>query len=85
MVSAPRCGPSAAGALMSAFGPRTLLLYFFALLVVLAAVTRYFMNVRPAVPAAEQGEFVPMVRTSQAALEMHPDAEVEPELDLQQS
>jgi len=75
-------GPAAAGALMSAFGPRTLLLYFFALLVVLAAASRYFMGVRPPVPTEEQGEFVPMVRTSQAALEMHPDAELEPELDL---
>ena len=78
-------GPSAAGALMSAFGPRTLLLYFFALLVALAAASRHFMNVRPPVPTEEQGDFVPMVRTSQAALEMHPDAAVEPELDLQQS
>jgi MFS family permease len=78
-------GPAAAGALMSAFGPRTLLLYFFALLVVLAAACRHFMRVRPPVPAEEQGEFVPMVRTSQAALEMHPGAKVEPELDLRQS
>ena len=78
-------GPAAAGTLMSVFGPRTLLLYFFALLVVLAVASRYFMSVRPPVPAEEQGEFVPMVRTSQAALEMHPGAGVEPELDLQQS
>ena len=39
----------------------------------------------PEIDAAEQGAFVPMVRTSQAALEMHPEAEVEPELDLRQS
>jgi len=78
-------GPTAAGVLMSAFGPRTLLLYFFMLLVVLAVAARYFMGLRPPVPAEEQGEFVPLVRTTQAAMEMHPEAaSPEPELDLQQ-
>jgi MFS family permease len=78
------CGPAAAGALMSAFGPPMLLVYFFALLIVLAVAARHYMRVRPPLPAAEQGEFVPMVRTSQAALEMHPGTEVEPEPDLRQ-
>jgi MFS family permease len=75
-------GPVTVGALMTALGPRVLLLYFFTLLVVLAIASRYFMRVRPPVPTAEKGEFVPMVRTSQAALEMHPDTEMDPELDL---
>jgi len=78
-------GPGVVGALMSAFGPRALLLYFFVLLLMLAAAAVHFMRARPPLPAAEQGAFVPMVRTSQAALEMHPEAEVEPELDLRQS
>jgi len=77
-------GPSAAGALMTALGPRMLLVYFFILLLVLTVACRYYMRVRAPVPSADQGEFVPMVRTSQAALEMHPDTEVEPELDLRQ-
>ncbi len=78
------CGPAAAGTLMSAFGPPMLLMYFCALLIVLAVASRHYMRVRPPLPAEEQGEFVPMVRTSQAALEMHPGTEVEPELDLRQ-
>ena len=77
-------GPAAAGALMSAFGPPMLLLYFFTLLLVLAVAARHYMRLRPPLPADEKGEFVPMVRTSQAALEMHPGTEVEPELDLRQ-
>jgi hypothetical protein len=40
------------------------------------------MTRRAAAPIAEQTEFVPMVRTSPVALEMHPDADVAPELDL---
>lgn len=75
-------GPAVVGALMSAFGARMLLLYFFSLLLLLATAAYHFMRKRPPLPAAEQGEFVPMVRTSQAALEMHPKTEVEPELDL---
>ena len=78
------CGPAAAGALMSAFGAPMLLLYFFALLIVLAVASRHYMRVRPPLPDAEKGEFVPMVRTSQAALEMHPGTDVEPELDLRE-
>jgi MFS family permease len=77
-------GPATAGALMTALGPRALLLYFVILLLTLAVAARHFMRVRPPVPAEEQGEFVPMVRTSQAALEMYPGTEAEPELDLHQ-
>ena len=78
-------GPTIVGALMSAFGPRMLLPYFIILLLMLAAATYYFIRVRSPLPAAEQGEFVPMVRTSQAALEMQPEAEVEPALGLRQT
>ncbi len=76
-------GPAAAGALMSGFGPRALLIYLGALLFMLVVSTLVLMRIRAPVPAEEQGEFVPMVRTSQAALEMHPDADVEPELELE--
>ena len=78
-------GPTAAGALMAALGPRMLLLYFFALLLAFAGACRHFMRVRAPMPTEDKGEFVPMVRTSQAALEMHPGTELEPELDLRQS
>jgi len=57
-------------------GDRALLLYFSVLLLMLAAAAVHFMRARPPLPVAEQGAFVPMVRTSQAALEMHPEAEV---------
>jgi MFS family permease len=72
-------GPATAGVLMTALGPRVLLLYFFTLLVVLAIASRYFMRVRPPAPEEDKGEFVPMVRTSQAALEMHPGTAPEPD------
>jgi MFS family permease len=78
------CGPALAGGLMSAFGPPMLLLYFFTLLLVLTVAARHYMRVRPPLPTGEKGEFVPMVRTSQAALEMYPGTETEPEADLQQ-
>ena len=70
---------------MAALGPRMLLLYFFVLLLVFAITCHHFMRVRPPVPTEDKGEFVPMVRTSQAALEMHPSAEQGPELDMRQS
>ncbi|MEJ2572794.1 MAG: MFS transporter [Gammaproteobacteria bacterium] len=78
-------GPAAAGALMSALGPKMLLLYFCVLLLIPAAVARHFIGTRPPLPVAEKGEFVPMVRTSQAALETHPgtDGETGPTLEQQ--
>jgi hypothetical protein len=39
-------------------------------------------GVRRPVPTEEQGALVPLVRTSQAALELHPECHPEPELDL---
>ena len=75
-------GPTFAGTLMTAFGPLMLLLYFCSLLVILAIVCRYFMSIRPPVSTGDKGEFVPMMRTSQAALEMLPDAAMESEATL---
>jgi hypothetical protein len=68
--------------LMEALGPRSLLTYFAATQLSLALFGIYRMWVRAAVPAEAQGAFVPMVRTSQVALEMDPRAEVEPEPKL---
>lgn len=48
----------------------------------LVVIIRVLRRVRAPLPAEGQGELVPTVRTSQAALEMHPEADVEPELDL---
>jgi len=42
----------------------------------------YRMTRRSAPPVEGQTEFVPLVRTSPAALEMHPSAEPQPELEL---
>lgn len=78
-------GPAAVGALMSIFGIRSMLLYFVVLHMALAVTARHYTRVRPPVPAREKGEFVPMVRTSQTALEMHPSAEVNPNSDIRQS
>jgi MFS family permease len=74
--------PAVIGVLMEALGPRSLLTYFAATQLSLALFGIYRMWVRAAVPAEAQGAFVPMVRTSQVALEMDPRAEVEPEPKL---
>lgn len=42
----------------------------------------YRMRTGAPIPAAEQGEFVSLVRTTPEAVELLPEAEVEPELDL---
>lgn len=74
--------PAVIGVLMDVLGPRSLLIYFAATQLALALFGLYRMRVRAPVPAEAQGAFVPMVRTSQVALEMDPRAEVEPELKL---
>ncbi len=74
--------PAVVGALMDVLGPRSLLTYFATTQLTLALFGLYRMWVRAAVPPEAQGAFVPMVRTSQVALEMDPRAEVEPELKL---
>jgi hypothetical protein len=42
----------------------------------------YRITRRAPLPLEEQAEFVPLARTSPVAMEMHPQAEIEPELDL---
>ncbi|MCI0400535.1 MAG: MFS transporter [Gammaproteobacteria bacterium] len=75
-------GPAAAGLLMDALGPRTLLVYFAAVLALLGLFGVYRMRVGPPISTESQGPFVPMVRTSQAVLEMDPRADLESELRL---
>jgi MFS family permease len=74
--------PAVVGALMDVLGPRSLLSYFAATQLSLALFGLYRMWIHAPVPAGARGAFVPMVRTSQVALEMDPRAEVEPELKL---
>jgi MFS family permease len=76
-------GPLVAGLFMARWGAPSLLGYFAAALVLLGLFGLYRKWRSAPVPAAEQGAFVPMVRTSQAVLEMYPEADLEPELDLQ--
>lgn len=53
-----------------------------ALLIALALYTRHRIYVEPPVPAGEMSEFVLLTRTSTAAFEMDPRADVEMELEL---
>jgi hypothetical protein len=76
------CGPLLAGLAMQGAGPVGLPAVSAASAGALALYGLYRMTRRAAAPIAEQTEFVPMVRTSPVALEMHPDADVAPELDL---
>jgi len=72
-------GPVAAGVLMQGAGPRSLFIYMAGVpaLLVLFALAR--MRISPPIPAEDQRAFVPMVRTSQAALEMVPIADAQPD------
>ncbi len=76
-------GPVAAGLVMDGVGPKGLPLVFAAAFVLLGVSGLARMVRREPVTVAEQTPFVPMTRTSPAALEMHPQAELESELDLQ--
>lgn len=68
-------GPLIGGALMSRYGSTSLPLYLAAAFLILTIFGLYRRRVSEAPPLEEQGEFVPMVRTSQAAIELsHPEA-----------
>jgi len=76
-------GPASAGVLMEYLGPGSLMAFLALAFVLLGGFALVRMRTRaPPVSAEEQGEYVPMLRTSPVALEMDPRAEVEPELDL---
>ncbi|ADE14233.1 major facilitator superfamily MFS_1 [Nitrosococcus halophilus Nc 4] len=78
-------GPVVAGFCIATWGAPSFLEYLAAILALLGLFGLYRTRRSAPVPVEEQGEFVPMVRTSQAALEMYPGADLEPELDLKPS
>lgn len=75
-------GPIIAGALTEVVGPRSLFVYLGLVYGLLGVYTVYRMRVSGPVPVEQQAEFIPMSRTSTAAVELDPRAEVEPQLDL---
>lgn len=75
-------GPLLGGAAMKVAGPLGLPVISGAMLVILAVFGLVRMLLRAAPAIADQAPYVPMVRTTPMVLEMHPEAEVEPELDL---
>jgi MFS family permease len=75
-------GPVLTGLAMHYTDTRTLPLVMGILLVMLALFIQHRIRVDRPVPTEEQGEFVPVTRTSPMAAEMDPRTDVEPELDL---
>jgi MFS family permease len=75
-------GPLLGGLMMDRFGPLGLPVLSAVFLLLLAGFGLYRITRRTAPATADQGAFVPLVRTTPVALEMHPEAELEPELDL---
>lgn len=76
------CGPLLGGLAMDAIGPVGLPMVSAAAAVILAVYGLYRMTRRPPTPLGEQTKFIPLVRTTPVGLEMHPDADPEPELEL---
>jgi len=76
------CGPILAGLAMRVLGPAGLPAMSATVATGLALFGVFRMTRRAAPAVEEQAEFVPMVRTSPVALEMHPEADQAPELDL---
>ncbi len=74
-------GPVIGGLLMQYLGPRSLIAFFGVILLVLGLYALRRMWVSPAIPAEEQGEFVPMARTSGVVLEMDPRTDEEAPAD----
>ena len=67
-------GPALAGQLMTLSGANALPVYFSAMQLVLTAVAVWKMHQRKhEEPTGDPAHFVPMVRTTPTALEMHPD------------
>lgn len=75
-------GPLLGGFAMQWAGPVGLPVVSAATASLLGIFGLYRMTRRSPPPVAEQTEFVPMVRTSPVVLEMHPEADPAPELDL---
>jgi MFS family permease len=69
------CGPLLGGLSMDLFGPAGLPATAATVSAILAGFGVFRMTQRSPPPLEEQGEFVPMVRTTPVALEMHPEAD----------
>jgi MFS family permease len=68
-------GPLTAGVLMQWVSPNALLVFMGFAALFPAGFARWRMRVRPPVPLADQGDWVPQFATSPAALEMYPEVE----------
>jgi len=75
-------GPLIGGLAMDGFGPVGLPVLSAAGLLAITLYGFYRMTRRSSPAVDEQTGFVPMVRTSPVALEMHPEADLNPELEL---
>ena len=78
-------GPLVGGVVMDLVGPIGLPVFSAFVLFALAGFGVFRVTRRAAPPMEQQSEFVPLVRTSPVVLEMHPDADLQPELDLEGS
>lgn len=68
-------GPFTAGLIMGWFGAQTLMLYFSALMILLASLALMRRFIGSPISTAEQGDFIIMARSSSAMLELDPRAE----------
>jgi len=71
-------GPALAGVAMDAYGPGALPASLAVGLAAVAGFTVYRMGRRGGLPVAEQGAYVPLMRTSQAAFDIDPRVETAP-------
>jgi MFS family permease len=76
-------GPVLGGIVMDLFGPPALPALSAFVAACLGLFGLFRMTRRPAPALDEQADYVPMVRTSPIALEMHPDADPKPELHFE--
>ncbi|MBA2409094.1 MAG: MFS transporter [Gammaproteobacteria bacterium] len=74
-------GPALAGLFMDTFRPGMLLFFFSTALAILGCYAVYLIRRADDIPTEAQEPFVPMTRTTPAALEMYPRTEAQPELD----
>jgi MFS family permease len=74
-------GPTAAGIMMDLVGPGSLMTYFAALLLALAAFALHRMRVAPPLPAEAQSSYVSVTGGSPAVLQLDPRVEPEPEAE----
>ena len=76
------CGPLLGGVAMDSIGAVGLPLVSAATAVILMLYGLYRMTKRAPTPIEGQTRFIPLVRTTPVSLEMHPDADPEPEFEL---